>query len=54
MAKQSWYKVEKVEDSGNGYDRIFVNGRMVATVDNGFVKEGDEISIKRGRVYVAQ
>jgi hypothetical protein len=54
MKKLNWVRVDKVEDSGKGYDRIFSNGQMVATVENDFVKVGSEIGIKHGRVYVAE
>lgn len=52
MKKKNWQKVERVEDSGKGYDRVYVNGEMVATVEPDFVKVGDEIAVKYGRVYV--
>lgn len=54
MKKLNWKVVDKVEDSGKGYDRIFSDGQMVATVENDFVKVGDEIALKYGRVYVAE
>lgn len=54
MKKLKWMKVDKVEDSGKGYDRLFVDGEMVATVENNFVKVGDDIALKYGRVYVAE
>jgi hypothetical protein len=54
MAKKlDWKVVDKVEDSGRGYDRIFSDGEMIATVENGFTKVGDEVAIKGGRVHLA-
>ena len=54
MKKLNWKVVDKVEDSGKGYDRIFSNGEMLGTVENDFVKVGDEVAIKGGRAYVAE
>lgn len=52
--KLDWKVVDKIEDSGRGYVRIFSGGQMIATVENGFVKVGDEVAIKGGRVYIAE
>lgn len=38
VKKMNWLRVDKIEDSGKGYDRLFVNGEMVATVEPKFVK----------------
>lgn len=54
MKKLNWQVVDKVEDSGKGYDRLYVNGKLIATVETNFVKVGDEVAIKGGRVYVAE
>ncbi len=53
MKKLNWQRVDKVEDSGKGYDRLFVNGKLIGTVETDFVKVGDEVAIKGARVYVA-
>lgn len=53
MKKLNWKVVDKIEDSGKGYDRIFVEGKLVATVENNFVKMGDKVALKCRRVYVA-
>ncbi len=52
--KLDWKVVDKVEDSGRGYDRIFSGGQMIATVGNGFTKVGDEVALRGGRVYLAE
>ncbi len=52
--KLEWKVVDKIEDSGRGYDRIFSGGQMIATVENGFAKVGDEVALKGGRLYKAQ
>jgi hypothetical protein len=52
--KLDWKVVDKVEDSDRGYDRIFSGRQMIATVDNGFAKLGDEVAIKGGRVCIAE
>lgn len=44
--------MDRIEDSRKGYDRVFSNGQMVTTVKNNFVKVGDEVAMKYGRVYV--
>ncbi len=54
MKKLNWVRVDKVENSGKGYDRLYVNGKLIGTVENDFVKVGDEVAIKGGRVYVAE
>lgn len=54
MKNLNWQVVEKVEDSGKGYDRLYVNGKLIATVENDFVKVGDSVAIKGARVYVAE
>ncbi len=55
MAKKlDWKVLDKVEDSGRGYDRVFSGGQMIATVENGFTKVGDEVAIKGGRVYLVE
>lgn len=54
MKKKNRKIVDKIEDSGKGYDRVYVNGQMVATVEPDFVKVGDEVAIKGGRVYLAE
>jgi hypothetical protein len=52
--KLDWKVVDKVEDSGRGYDRVNSCGQMIATVENGFTKVGDEVALKGGRLYKAQ
>ena len=55
MAKKlDWKVVDKVEDSGRGYDRVFSGGQMIATVENGFASVGDEVALRGGRVYLAE
>lgn len=44
--------MDKVEDSGKGYDRVFSDGQMIATVEPDFVKVGDEVAIKGGSLSV--
>jgi hypothetical protein len=51
--KLAWKVVDKVEDSGRGYDRIFSGEQMTATVENGFASVGDEVALKGGRLYKA-
>lgn len=53
MKKLNWLRVDRIEDSVKGYDRLFSNGQMVATVAHDFVKIGDAVAIKYRRVYVA-
>lgn len=52
--KFNWLRVDRVEDSGKGYDRLYVKEKMIATVEKDFIKVGDEVAIKGGRVYVAE
>lgn len=52
MKKFNWKVVDRIEDSGKGYDRVFSDGKMVATVEPEFVKVGDEVAVKDGRLYV--
>jgi hypothetical protein len=52
--KLDWKVVDKIEDSGRGYDRVFSGGQMIATVENGFTKVGDEVAIAYGRLHKAQ
>ncbi len=52
--KLDWKVVDKIEDSGRGYERVFSGGQMIATVENGFTKVGDEVAIAYGRLHKAQ
>lgn len=54
MKNLNWQVVDKVENSGKGYDRLYVNGKLIGTVETDFVKVGDEVAIKGGRIYVAE
>jgi len=54
MKKLNWQVVDKIEDSGKGYNRLYVNGKLIGTVETDFVKVGDEVAIRGGRLYVVE